>query len=280
MKASGLLGLLRVAPAHPVGPDGKMALGDHLRELRARLLRSVLAIVVAVVVSFFVYEQLLELIMGPYRDAVERLPEGTRTEVYVSGIAGGLMLQLKLCGVAGLVVSSPVWLYQIWAFILPGLHRNEKRWTMLFVAIAGPLFMMGVATSYYVLPTAIKVLIGFTPEGTQNLNDFDSFFSFITRMLLVFGVAFEIPLFVVLLNLAGVVTGAQLGRYRAWIIIGTFVFAAVATPSTDPFAMTFLAVPMVILFGISEMIARLVDRRRARRRNLVPAIADDEPSPL
>ena len=167
MKASGLLGLLRVAPAHPVGPDGKMALGDHLRELRARLLRSVLAIVVAVVVSFFVYEQLLELIMGPYRDAVERLPEGTRTEVYVSGIAGGLMLQLKLCGVAGLVVSSPVWLYQIWAFILPGLHRNEKRWTMLFVAIAGPLFMMGVATSYYVLPTAIKVLIGFTPEGTR-----------------------------------------------------------------------------------------------------------------
>lgn len=277
---SGLVGLFRVAPSQPVGPDGKMALGDHFRELRARLLRSVLAIVVAVIGAFFFYEPLLDLIMGPYKDAVAQLPDSTRTEVYVSGIAGGLMLQLKLCGVAGLVVSSPVWLYQIWAFILPGLHRHEKRWTMLFVAIAGPLFMMGVATSYYVLPTAIKVLISFTPDGTQNLNTFDSFFSFITRMLLVFGVAFEIPLFVVLLNLAGVVTGAQLGRYRAWIILGTFVFAAVATPSTDPFAMTFLAVPMIILFGISEVIARIVDRTRARRRQLEPVLGDDEASTI
>lgn len=280
MKASGLIGLLRIAPAHAVGPDGKMALGDHFRELRARLLRSLLAVVVCVIGAFFFYEQLLDLVLGPYNDAVARLPDGTRTEVYVSGIAGGLMLQLKLCGVAGLVASSPVWLYQIWAFILPGLHRHEKKWTMVFVAIAGPLFMVGVATSYYVLPTAIKVLIGFTPDGTQNLNTFDSFFSFITRMLLVFGVAFEIPLFVVLLNLAGVVTGAQLGRYRAWIILGTFVFAAVATPSTDPFAMTFLAVPMVILFAISEVIARLVDRARARRGAQVPVLRDDEASPL
>ena len=113
-----------------------------------------------------------------------------------------------------------------------------------------------------------------------NLNDFNDFFSFITRMLLVFGVAFEIPLFVVLLNLAGVVTGAQLGRYRAWIILGTFVFAAVATPSTDPFAMTFLAIPMTLLFLISEMVARLVDRTRARKRDQLPALSDDEASPI
>lgn len=280
MKVSGLLGMFRAAPSQPVGPDGKMALADHFRELRARLLRSLLVLVIAVVAALFFYDELLDLIIGPYNEAVEMLPEGTRTEVYVSGIAGGLMLQLKLCGVAGLVVSAPYWLYQLWAFILPGLHRQEKRWTVLFVAIAGPLFMLGVATSYYVLPTAIRVLIGFTPEGTQNLNDFDSFFSFITRMLLVFGVAFEIPLFVVLLNLAGVVTGAQLGRYRAWIILGTFVFAAVATPSTDPFAMTFLAIPMTLLFLISEMVARLVDRTRARKRDQLPALSDDEASPI
>jgi sec-independent protein translocase protein TatC len=280
VKASGLLGLFRATPSQPVGPDGKMALGDHFRELRARLLRSVLALVVAVIGAFFFYDELLDLVIRPYREAVAMLPDGTRSEVYVSGIAGGLMLQLKLCGVAGLVVSSPVWLYQLWAFILPGLHRHEKRWSMVFTAIAGPLFLVGVATSYYVLPTAIKVLISFTPDGTQNLNTFDSFFSFITRMLLVFGVAFEIPLFVVLLNLAGVVTGAQLGRYRAWIILGTFVFAAVATPSTDPFAMTFLAVPMVLLFGVSEVIARLVDRARARKRQQLPDLLDDEASPI
>ena len=109
------------------------------------------------------------------------------------------------------------------------------------------------------------MLIGFTPADVTNLVDFGEYFSFITRMLLVFGIAFEIPLFVVMLNLAGVVTGKALGRYRPWIIIGTFVFAAVATPSTDPFSMLLLAVPMLVLFLISEVIARLVDRRRASR---------------
>ena len=280
MKVSGLFGLFRVDPQHPVNADGKMALSDHFRELRARLLRSVLAIVVCIIGAFFFYNQLLDLITGPYQDAVEMLGSETRTEIFISGVTGGLMLQFKLCGVAGLVASSPVWLYQIWAFIMPGLHRHEKRWSLLFMAIAGPLFLAGVATSYYILPKALQVLIGFTPDGMQNLNNFGDFFSFITRMLLVFGVAFEIPLFVVLLNLAGVVTGAQLGRYRAWIVIGTFIFAAVATPSTDPFGMTFLAVPMVLLFLISEVIARLVDRSRARKRDAVPALADDEASPI
>lgn len=279
MSLTGVFGLFRAAPSQPVGDGGQMALSDHFRELRARLLRSVLAIVVAVGLSFFFYQELLDLITKPYYDAVRMLGSGTQTKIYVSGVGGGLMLQLKLCGVAGLVASSPVWLYQIWAFIMPGLHRNEKRWTLLFVAIAGPLFLAGVVTSYYVLPKALQVLIGFTPNGMENLNDFDSFFSFITRMLLVFGIAFEIPLFVVLLNLAGVVKGAQLGRYRSWIIVGTFVFAAVATPSTDPFGMTFLAVPMVVLFLVSEVIARLVDRSRSRKKQ-AEGLSDDLASPL
>ncbi len=257
-----------------------MALADHFRELRARLLRSVLAVVIAVGLSFFFYQELLDLITKPYYDAVKMLGPGTQTKIYIAGVGGGLMLQLKLCGVAGLVAASPVWLYQIWAFIMPGLHRNEKRWTMLFVAVAGPLFLAGVATSYYVLPKALQVLIGFTPNGMENLNDFDNFFSFITRMLLVFGIAFQIPLFVVLLNLAGIVKGEQLGRYRSWIVVGTFVFAAVATPSTDPFGMTFLAVPMVILFLVSEVIARVVDKRRARKAQETPPWLDDEASPV
>jgi sec-independent protein translocase protein TatC len=137
-----------------------------------------------------------------------------------------------------------------------------------------------VATGYYVLPKGLQVLIGFTPADMTNLNDFNDFFSFVTRMLLVFGVAFEIPFFVVLLNLAGVVSGRTLGSYRPWIILGTFVFAAVATPSTDPFSMLMLAFPMLALFLISEVIARLVDRRRASRSTSTDQWADDEVSPL
>jgi sec-independent protein translocase protein TatC len=164
--------------------------------------------------------------------------------------------------------------------VLPGLHANERRWTMIFVIIAGPLFAAGVAVGYYVLPKGLKVLISFTPAGMTNLNDFDDFFSFITRMLLVFGVAFEIPFFVVLLNLAGVISGRTLVNYRPWIVLGTFVFAAVATPSTDPFSMLMLALPMLALFLVSEVIARLVDRRRARRTTSTAKWGDDEPSPL
>jgi len=193
-------------------------------------------------------------------------------------VGGGLSIQLKLCALSGVILSSPIWLYQIWAFVLPGLHRNERRWTMLFVAIAGPLFAAGVAIGYYVLPKGLEVLISFTPADMANLNDFNDFFSFTVRMLLVFGVAFEIPFFVVLLNLAGVISGRALARHRPWIIIGTFVFAAVATPSTDPISMLFLAFPMLALFLLSEVIARLVDRRRGRRQT--SQWADDEASSL
>lgn len=265
MSFSGVLGFFSVRPLNPVGDDGRMALGDHLREFRGRLVRCVSVLVVLFAVSLFFYEPLLDVVLAPYNDAREALGESTETQAYVKGATGPLMLQLKLCGVAALVVASPFWLYQLWAFIMPGLHDSEKKWTRLFAAIAGPLFFVGVGTGYYVLPKGLEVLIGFTPDGLENLVEFGEYFSFLTRMLLVFGISFEIPLFVIMLNLAGVVTGKQLGRYRAWIILGTFIFAAVATPSTDPFSMIMLALPMLVLFLLAEVIARWVDRARGRR---------------
>jgi sec-independent protein translocase protein TatC len=158
--------------------------------------------------------------------------------------------------------TSPFWLYQIWAFIVPGLHPHERRYSRLFLAVAGPLFLAGVATGYYVLPKGIEVLLGFAGDEVESIVPFDEYFSFFIRMLLVFGVAYEIPLFVILLNLAGVVRGKTLGQYRPWIIVGVFVFAAAATPSTDPFSMLMLAIPMSLLFFISEIVARVLDRRR------------------
>jgi sec-independent protein translocase protein TatC len=272
--------LLRGKPKHAVGPDGRMALTDHLREFRARLIRSAIVLVVAFIVALFFYDVLLDLVAKPYRNAISAINDETQSELVATGISAGLMLQLKLCGVAAVVVSAPYWLFQIWSFIVPGLHSNEKKWSMVVAAIAGPLFFAGVALGYYVLPKGLSVLIAFVPEDVQNLVDFGAYFSFVTRMLLIFGVAMEIPFFVILLNLAGVVSGRALGRYRPWIVIGVFVFAAVATPSTDPFSMLMLAVPLLVLFILAEIIARVVDRARGRANQSTSQWDDDEVSPI
>ena len=257
---------------------GRMTLAAHLRELRQRVLRGALAIVLATVLSWFFYEQLLDLLVEPYRNAVDNLSSRELDEKLIQNtIAGPFILQLKIAGLSGLVLSSPVWLYQVWAFIMPGLHRNERRWTVIFSAVAGPLFLAGVALGYFVLPKGISMLLSFTAEGIGNYIEVSAYLSFTLRMLIAFGIAFEIPLFVILLNLAGVVSARQLANARRWLILLAFVFAAVATPSADPFSMLALAIPMAVLFMVSEAIAHLVDRRRARR---FAGITDDQASVL
>ena len=281
MSIAGALRLFRVSPKHPVGPDGQMALADHLRELRARLMIVAVTIVLGIVVAWFFYDRTFQLLLDPYNEARKTLEaRGVETQPVISGVAASLLLRLKISALAAVIVTCPIWLYQIWAFIVPGLHPHERRSTKMFAVIAGPLFVAGVAVAYYVLPKGMEVLIGFTPADIQSLIEFDRYLSFLIRMMLVFGVAFEIPLFVVMLNLAGVVSGKTLGAYRPWIVIGTFVFAAVATPSTDPFSMIMLAIPMSVLFLLSEGIARIVDRRRDRRGGYYDDLADDEASPL
>lgn len=273
MSLSGIVALFAGRPVHPVGADGRMALSDHLRELRGRILKVAVVLTVAFVAGLFFYSQILELVIGPYQQARDALGEDVSQPV-ITGPGGPFLLYFKLCGLAAVVLTSPYWLYQIWAFILPGLHPRERKWSRIFAAIAGPLFLVGVATGYFTLPKGLEVLIGFTPENVTNLVEFGDYLSFFTRTLLVFGIAFEIPVFIVLLNLAGVVSGSWLGAHRAWLIIGVFVFAAVATPSTDPFTMCFMAVPMVVLFLVSEIIARATDRRRARTRDAFVSGAD------
>jgi sec-independent protein translocase protein TatC len=275
---SGLVRLFVGSPVHPVGPDGRMALSDHLRELRARILRVAVVMITALVVALFFFDQLFDFVYGPYLQAQKTLPEGASIAT-TQGAGGGLMLYLKLCGFAALIGTSPYWLWQIWAFVLPGLHAEERKWSYVFLGAAAPLFLAGILLAYLTLPKGLEVLIGLNPDGITNLVEFTEYLQFFTRTMLVFGIAFEIPVFVVLLNLAGVLPGKTLGDYRPWIIVGIFVFAAVATPSTDPFTMTFMAVPMVVLFFISEAIARFNDRRRARKRRYA-GLSPDEASPL
>jgi sec-independent protein translocase protein TatC len=258
-----------------------MALSDHLRELRARVLKIAVILAVGLVVSLFFFDQIFELVLGPYESAVEALDvkgSDVTTVATIAGAGGPLMLYLKLCGMVSVVATSPFWLYQIWAFILPGLHPQERKWSRVFAAVAGPLFLAGVVLGYLTLPKGLEILIGLTPASLTNLVEFGDYLTFLIRTLLVFGIAFEIPVFVILLNLAGVLKGKSIGAHRPWIVIGTFVFAAIATPSTDPFTMLILAVPMLVLFGISEVIARILDRRRGLDQ--LAELSDDEVSPL
>jgi sec-independent protein translocase protein TatC len=275
--ATGVARMFSTTPVTPMGADGKMALADHLRELRGRLLRAVCVLIAGIVVALFFYPNLFALVKEPYDHARAALGEDA-TQPVIIGVGTPLLFQLKLSALAAVVGTSPFWLYQLWAFIVPGLHKHEKRYSRMFLAVAGPLFVGGVATGYYVLPKGLEVLIGFTPDSVQNLVEFGDYFSFFVRMLLVFGVAYQIPLFVILLNLAGVVRGKTLGQYRPWIVLGVFVFSAAATPSTDPFSMLMLAVPMTVLFFISEGVARILDRRRGRTR--FDGLDDDEASDL
>lgn len=256
-----------------------MPLVDHLRELRKRLTRAVLAIAVGTIVGFVFYGPILDFLTQPYVDMRPLLQsEGIDTELVITGVGGAFQFQLKISLVFGLLASSPFWLWQMWAFILPAMHRHEKRWAFFLAGTGAPLFVGGAALAYAVLPKAMEILIGFVPDGFGSLVTGAEYFDFIIKMLLVFGVAAEIPLVVIMLNRLGIVSAQQLAQSRPWIIVGIFVFAAVATPTTDPLTMLFLAVPMLVLYFISELVARLTDRKRAKAVQSEPS--DDEASPL
>ena len=183
-----------------------------------------------------------------------------------------------------MVISLPIWLYQLWRFITPGLHRNERRWAVGFVAVAVPLFGAGVMLAYLLLPYGLQILFGFTPDGVENIVAVDRYLSFFLRMMLVFGIGFLVPLILVLLNFAGVLPGRRLLSWWRWIIICVLLFAAVATPTGDPINLALLAGPILLLVMLAVAVALLNDRRRARRRTATEPdyadYADDETSPL
>ncbi|MBA4608975.1 twin-arginine translocase subunit TatC [Aeromicrobium sp. Marseille-Q0843] len=255
-----------------------MPLFDHLAELRSRLMKALAAVVVGVVIAWYFYPEILDWLTAPYEQVRPTLEdEGIDTELVISGIGGAFQFQLKTSVIAGLVLSSPVWLWQLWAFVLPALHRHEKRAALLLTATCLPLFLGGAWIGYWTFPKAIELLVGFAPEGWTNLLNGADYLSFATRMILLFGVGAQIPVVVVILNRIGAVSGEQLIRARPWIIVGIFVFAAIATPTVDPVTFLFLAIPMSVLYFVSEIIARVTDRRRGRSGERVD---DEEASTL
>ncbi|MFF8728513.1 twin-arginine translocase subunit TatC [Streptomyces sp. NPDC015171] len=281
--------MLKPARQKERDPEGRMPLADHLRELRNRLAKAMLAIVIVTVVAAFFYNDIINFLTKPILDSVgcqASFEELAKTagkkpcaEITINGLLAPFTLALQVSLMAGVVVASPVWLYQLWAFVAPGLHRHEKKYAYAFVFTGAPLFFGGAYFAYRVLPTTAKVLLEFTPNhNVKNLLPLDDLLQLVTRMVVVFGLSFELPLLLIMLNLTGILTGKRmLGWWRA-MILGITVFAAVATPSTDPLSMISLAGPIWVLYFIAVGFSLLNDARKRRRDAAGPD--DDEASEL
>ncbi|MFG2948299.1 twin-arginine translocase subunit TatC [Streptomyces adustus] len=248
-----------------------MTLGDHLRELRNRLIKAVGAILLVTVVAAFFYKQLIAFLIDPLPgctpgQVADAATAGHCGLIAINGLLSPFTLALKVSITAGVVVASPVWLYQLWAFVAPGLYRSERKYTLAVIAVGVPLFLSGAAVTYWLLPTTARVLISFTPDSATNLLPVDDFLNLATRMVLVFGLSFELPLLLVLLNLGGVVSARRMTGWWRAMIMGITVFAAVATPSTDPLSMLLLAAPIALLYLLACAVAGLNDLRRRRTR--------------
>ncbi|MFJ8299759.1 twin-arginine translocase subunit TatC [Streptomyces sp. NPDC094447] len=258
-----------------------MPLVEHLRELRNRLAKGLLAIVAVTIVALVYSEELLQFL----QKSVPKCPPGVKSsggncaEVTFATLTAPFSTTIQISLTVGLVVASPVWLYQLWAFIAPGLHKSEKKYTYAFVGAAVPLFAAGAYLAYKILPISVKVLISLTPDGAQNLLSLADVLDFTLRMVLVFGLAFELPLVLVMLNLTGVLTGRRMAGWWRGVIMGVFVFGAVITPTTDPVGMIALAGPVTVLYFGAVGFALLNDRRR-RRDDPDAELGDDEASVL
>lgn len=243
-----------------------MPLLEHLRELRSRLIRAVFAMVLGSIVAFIFYDEIIDVLIEPVcNSGVRGVADGRCGALVVTGVVGPLSLQLKVALYGGLVMAAPFWLWQLWAFLAPGLHRREKRWAYMFVGVGGPLFAAGAFLAYVMLPVAIRILLGFAPGNIANQVPLNEYIDFVLRFLLVFGLAFELPVVLVVMNLAGLVTSKQIRGWWRQMIFGIAVFAAIATPTPDPYSMLALMTPMCVLYGAALVVTAILDRRKSRR---------------
>ena len=255
----------------PRDPEGRMSVIEHLRELRRRLIVVVIVIGLGAMVGWVFYGPILAFMKHPYCSVPydHRLGgvkgDGDKCELYFTAPLDGFTTRLKVSVIAGTILTGPIWLYQIWGFITPGLRRNERRYSLAFIVTSTVLFAGGIALAYAVLTKGLNLIITTAGSGTAAALTINSYLNFVVLMLVVFGAAFELPLLVVMANLAGVLSAAVLKKSQRVAIFLIFLFAAVATPSTDPFTMCAMAVPMCILFEGAVLFAVVHDRRKARR---------------
>ena len=265
-------------------PEGRMPLMDHLRELRNRVLKALIAIALGMIIALVFSSQSWNLLTRPFCEASIHGMKGC-TQVgdtlVVPSIFDPLFLRVQIAFYIALILTCPVWLYQLWAFIAPGLYRREKKWAFIFTGTAVPLFLGGAVLAYFVMDKGIYYLLGLTPTGVEPLITADSYLSYFMGMLVGFGIVFELPLVIVMLNVAGVLTHQRFRKWRRALIFAIFLISGIVNPSPDPWTMLLLGTIAVVLTEVAEVFVYFNDKRRARLHpNPYEGLADDELAPI
>ncbi|MFM6939684.1 MAG: twin-arginine translocase subunit TatC [Rhodoluna sp.] len=249
--------------ARKTNPEKRMGLGGHLRELRNRLFWSALFILAGTVIGWLIFDQVFELLQAP----IVRYAETHRsnTTINFGSVTGAFDLRMQTAIFLGVLIASPFWLFNLWAFVTPGLKKHERRYTITFLASAVPLFLAGCWLAWTSLPYFISSLIGFTPTGAANVINANEYVLFTIRVLLVFGLAFVLPVVLVLLNFIGILSAASILKSWRLAVFIIAIVAALATPVSDPMSMLLVMIPMGLLYFLAAGIAWLHDKRAAKK---------------
>jgi sec-independent protein translocase protein TatC len=244
-------------------PDGKMSLSGHLKELRNRFFWSSLFIVAGSVLGWFMFDAVFAELQRPILELPNE--EGSDATINFPTVVSAFDVRIQVSIFLGVMLSSPIWLFNIWSFITPGLKKKERKYTIWFVVVSVPLFLAGTLLAWSSLATFVRVLVGFTPEGSANVINASEYILFTIRILLVFGLAFVMPVVLVLLNFAGVITAQNILKSWRLAILVSAVVGAIATPVAEPMAMFLLMAPLMILYFAAAGVATLHDKRLARK---------------
>jgi len=244
-----------------VSPDDRMTLTEHLSELRSRIIRSLLAVVVGIIVFLTFYDQVLDFLRRPYERLCDRKPKLT-CDLQFIGPLEGFTTRLSICTYSGIILALPVIMWQIWRFIVPALHKKEKKYAIPFIFSSVLLFILGAAVAYWTLTPALDFLISWSGSGVKANFQVSKYVSLVGLMIAVFGITFEFPVLLVFLQMVGVVTPQTLLKQWRYSTVIIFVIAAVITPSGDPYSMMALAIPMTLFYVISIVIGLIFQKRK------------------
>ena len=284
VKGAAIVGGRYLRAKRQENPEGRMPLMEHLAELRIRLFKAALAIALGMGIALFFSNPTLQFVLRPFCSASINGHSGCHVygdQLVVNSVFDPLFIRIKIAFFIALICTCPVWLYQLWAFIAPGLYHREKKWAYLFTGTAVPLFVGGAVLAYYVMGRGLHYLLGLAPSSVLVLPSVDTYISYMVGMLVGFGIAFELPLILVMLNMAGILTHERFRKWRKILIFLTFLIAGMVNPSPDPWTMLLLGGLCVILVEIAEVFVYFNDKRRARLHPpMYDNLADNELSTL